>query len=182
MEVSTSQGKLKKKLPLVVGGCAALVVVAALGWVFFGSPASKFDLKELRISRTQNGPAVENPVFAPREQIWLNAWVGNFSREGEIAHVVQDLQLFDPVGKQIMNREAIVEFRDVARADDEILLPVYVAIPEGFPIGEYKARMVFTDRVSGKTVKKEAFFTIQAETAQVPKEGPEPAGGGTEKK
>lgn len=174
METQAQKG-LRNKLPLIVGCCAVVVVVVALGWVFlFRSPASKLELRELRISRTQNGPAAEEPVFIPREQIWLNAWVGNFARDGETAHVIEDLQLFDPSGKQIMNRAGIVEFRDTARADDEILLPVYVAIPDGFPIGQYKAKLMVKDKITGVSVEREALFSIQAK----PPEGPTPAAAG----
>jgi len=171
-----TQALTKNKVPLIIGCCAAVVVVVALGWVFFfrGS-SSKLELRELRISRTQNGPAVEEPVFAPREQIWLNAWVGNFARDGETAHIVQDLQLLDPTGKEILNRAGIVEFRDAARPDDEILLPVYVAIPDGFPMGEYKAKISIKDKVGGKTLNREAVFTIKAVATAPVKGGPAPA-------
>jgi hypothetical protein len=138
---------------LLAGGCSSSTSSSGTG----------LRADDLKMAAEKNGANRGDHKFKKGEVVWLQFKVMGFKQadDGNV-WVQQDLDVTAPDGKNILHKDNILDFHQVApKGADSVDASNDITLPPGAPSGEYKVSIALRDKVWGGNATSNFSFTVE---------------------
>ncbi|MGI8497391.1 MAG: hypothetical protein ACR2OG_07410 [Gemmatimonadaceae bacterium] len=136
-------------------------------FVVEGTPipaATALQVRDLRLSATEDGEALTPPVFRPGQTVYfaLRLFGVQFRDDRPDLHI--DLRLLSPTGEALLSKSDWVAERDSLSYHPAFMfypLNSYVTLPSGIPKGSYTQEFAIRDGVANASIVFPARFEVR---------------------
>ncbi len=128
------------------------------------TPASTLEVRDFRLSLSRDGEPVEEPALDGSGTIYMRCFVHGLEFRGDDVDLNVTLRVVDPSGKTVLDEKEFASIRDSRvyhPPSFRVSLNGHVSVPSGIAKGVYREIYEVTDRISGRTLTREARFQVR---------------------